>query len=78
MWCSGLRIWRCQSAVQVTAVTSVQSLAWELPHATNTAKKKKKKGKKNKKTGINLSNPPKGQGIKNKFDKFDFIKTKNF
>ena len=28
---------------QVTAVATVQSLAWELPHAKGTAKKKKKK-----------------------------------
>ena len=30
----------------VTAVVQVQSLAWELPHAGNEAKKKKKKKKK--------------------------------
>ena len=45
-WLSGLRIHVVTVVAQVSAVAWVQSLAWELLHATGAAKKKKKNQKK--------------------------------
>lgn len=38
----GLRTWCCDSAAQAAAVTWVQSLVWQLPHAAGVATRKKK------------------------------------
>ena len=38
-WHSGLRIWHCHSCGVGPAVARIQSLAWELPYATDAAKK---------------------------------------
>ena len=40
MWYNRLRIWRVTAVDLVTAVAQVQSLAWELLYAMDTAKKK--------------------------------------
>ena len=48
---SGLRIWCCHSVVQVSAVATAWSLAWEFPYiccGCGTKKKKKKERKKEK------------------------------
>ena len=37
LWCSRLRIQRCHTVAQVTAVVKVGPLPWECPHATGTA-----------------------------------------
>ena len=42
LWLSRIRPGIVSAVTQVAAVASIQSLAWELPHATGAEKKKKK------------------------------------
>ena len=44
-WLSGLRISIATAVAQVVALAGVASLAWELTHASDMAKKKKRKKK---------------------------------
>ena len=40
LWCNGLRSIVVTAVAHITAMVSVQSLAWELPHAVGMSKKK--------------------------------------